>query len=849
MKLSRSFQLIIAFFILLSLGCSPQKNVSSSVQPAAVTVKDTTRLDTGNQIIERPVYRASRTILNDLVHTKLEITPDWKDRWVNGIATLTLSPHFYPQDELILDAKSFDIHSVKLLKGKEEKDLTFDYDGNHLDIHLDTVYTRDQQYQVKIDYTARPLDRQIHESEAIESDQGFYFINPDGKDPDQPREIWTQGETESNSCWFPTIDAPDIRCTEEMYVTIDDKYVTLSNGLLVYSKNNGDGTRTDYWKLDMPIAPYLFVLVAGDFSIIKDQWKDVPLYYYVEPAFAPYAKEIFGRTPEMISFFSDILNYKFPWPKYAQVIVRDFVTGAMEDATASVFYEDLLKNGHELVDENDDNTIAHELFHHWFGDLVTCESWANLPLNESFANYAEYLWNEHKYGAYEADFHALDERDQYFAEAQDKQVDLIRYNYKNADDMFDSHSYSKGGLILHMLRKYVGDDAFFTALHDYLEEYKFSSVEIHNLRLVFEKVTGEDLNWFFNEWFLASGYPDLKVRDNYDSGFVTVTVQQLQDLQTTPLYKLPLYIDVWSAGKKYRFHVVVDKSYQQFQFKVPAEPDLVLFDGEQQLLAKIDHPLSISQYIYQYYHTDKFYPRYQSLDTLSTLLNDNKARQVVFDALSDHFWYFRQMAVDAFENYAGNDSARVMNKANDLALHDPDSKVRADALNTLYSIGGGQFENTYKQELNDTSYAVTGSALYIELQTDPGNAPGLVKRFETNNSLYIAIPLASYFIDAGSPNRYEWFVQRIHHMRWEGLYYMLQYFGQYLMKSPEMEQRRGIAVLEKFARYHNSEYVRMAAYQALGLLTDLSGVKALREDIRKNEKNDYLKRLYQNYPN
>ena len=166
-------------------------------------------------------------------------------------------------------------------------------------------------------------------------------------------------------------------------------------------------------------------------------------------------------------------------------------------------------------------------------------------------------------------------------------------------------------------------------------------------------------------------------------------------------------------------------------------------------------------------------------------------------------------------------------------------------MNTLFSIGGPKYLSTYKEALNDTSDAVMGSALYIELQVDPGEAPGLIKRFQDNNSLYFTIPLASYFIDHGYQDRYSWFVNKINHIRWEGLYYMLQYFGEFLMKSPEMDQRRGIVILENYARHHNSQYVRLAAYQALGLLSDLSGVKPMLEDIRKNEKNEFLKRLYQ----
>jgi len=248
-----------------------------------------------------------------------------------------------------------------------------------------------------------------------------------------------------------------------------------------------------------------------------------------------------------MTFFSDLIKMDYPWSKYGQIIVRDYVSGAMENTTATLFYDEMLQDNRELLDNNYEGTIAHELFHQWFGDLVTCESWANLTLNEGLANYSEYLWNEYKYGKYEADLHNLDEAMQYFDEAEGEEKDLIRYYYEDREDMFDSHSYAKGGRVMHMLRDYVGDEAFFEALHRYLVRYKYQSVEIHDLRLVFEEVTGEDLNWFFNQWFLASGHPILEVEDYYNDSTLTVSVKQNQDLETTPLYRLPVRISIPSS--------------------------------------------------------------------------------------------------------------------------------------------------------------------------------------------------------------------------------------------------------------------------------------------------------------
>ena len=229
----------------------------------------------------------------------------------------------------------------------------------------------------------------------------------------------------------------------------------------------------------------------------------------------------------MISHFSELLNYAYPWPKYSQVVVRDYVSGAMENTTASVFMDDLQVDSRYLIDDNWDGIIAHELFHHWFGDLVTSESWSNLTLNEAFATYAEYLWAEHLLGVDEADYLGYEEQQNYLEEAKGKKEDLIRFYYLDKEDMFDSHSYAKGSRILHMLRAHLGDEAFFQTLNEYLTTYANQPVEVHHLRLMAEKVSGQDLNWFFNQWFLDSGHPELEVEKSFNNDTLTISIIQI----------------------------------------------------------------------------------------------------------------------------------------------------------------------------------------------------------------------------------------------------------------------------------------------------------------------------------
>lgn len=384
------------------------------------------------------VYRATHEKKTQLKHTKLKVGFDYEKQQLHGEEWLTASPFFYASDSLVLDAKKMLIHEVSLDKNGVKTPLKYQYKNNFLRINLDKPYQRNEDYTVYIKYTARPNATEAANGVTKDDDKGLYFINPLGKDADKPVQIWTQGETESNSVWFPTIDRPNQKTTQEIYMTVPDKYVTLSNGLLKSSVKEANGLRTDYWVMDKPHAPYLFFMSVGDYAVIRDKWRNIPVEYYVEKEYEPYAAQIFGHTPEMLEFVSKKLKYDYPWSKYAQLVGRDYVSGAMENTTAVIHAEMAQQKPSDLVDENRwENTIMHELFHHWFGDLVTTESWSNLTINESFANYSEYLWQEYKYGKEAADYHLMHNITRYIHNPSDYHKDLVRFNYGNREEMFD----------------------------------------------------------------------------------------------------------------------------------------------------------------------------------------------------------------------------------------------------------------------------------------------------------------------------------------------------------------------------------------------------------------------------
>ncbi|MFN3403718.1 MAG: M1 family metallopeptidase [Cytophagaceae bacterium] len=820
----------IKFFFILTflstiISCQPGRVNKQTVNEANVQEKKS--VNAGRPKTSYGPYNPSRTLNFDLIHTKLDVKFDWERQYLNGLATLTFKPWFYPQNTLEVDAKGMEIHYVK--KMPSEADLKYTYNGKILSVRLDKEYTRTDTFQILISYTAKPNELPKGGSQAITDDKGLYFINPLGKEPHKPKQIWTQGETESSSCWFPTIDTPNERTTQEMYITVDTAYTVLSNGEMVYSRLNNDGTKTVYWKQILPHAPYLFMMAIGKFAVVEDNmpesrfdWDDLEIKYYVEPEYEKYAKSIFGHTPEMIEFFSDKLNYKFPWNKYSQVVVRDYVSGAMENTTATIFMEALQVDDRELIDENWDGIIAHELFHHWFGDLVTCESWANLPLNESFANYSEYLWIEHKYGVNEADHHAQNEFKQYLEEARNKIEPLIRFRYEDKEDMFDRHSYNKGGLILHMLRKHIGEDAFFNSLSLYLKKHQFTSVEVHDLRMAFEEITGQDLNWFFNQWFLSPGHPKLKITDHYSSGILTLKIDQLQDTLRVPVYQIPVTVDIWINGIKDRRKIKISRGHEEILLPVPAKPQLVVIDPDKDLLAEINHEKSEEEYIYQFEISEKYILREEALSKLfehkgkaSQLMNSqfNKSEitNMLHKGLNDPFWVIREYCLEQFFKYPIPQVERFLPIIEKMAIGDPKSTVRAKAIMFLSAYNNQKYVNVYSAGLNERAYSIVAASLSAYLTSGQTLNSDQMKEFESLDNVNIIAALADYYISNKDLSKFQWFKNKMVKADDRSVYALISYFTQYVNLLEGGEREEGIQVLKSISKNNNHEVIRSTA--------------------------------------
>lgn len=828
---------ILPLIVLFALACGTSKRETQT--PKENTEKPVSaighaELDRQDPPKDLPVYQATRTVLFDLIHTELHVNFDWEKSHLHGVANITLSPRFYPQDVLVLDAKDMDIHFVFL----DKQQLKYNYDGQQLKISLNKTYTRSDTLTVKVEYAAKPDERDQGGSSAIAGDKGLYFINPRGEDPNKMPQIWTQGETESNSVWFPTIDAPNQKMSQDLHITVADKYTTLSNGLLISSKKNSDGTRTDRWQQLLPHAPYLTMMGIGEFKVVKDFWtrgdgKKVEVHYYVEPEWEPYAHAIFGNTPEMMTFFSNLTGYAYPWDKYHQIVVREYVSGAMENTGAVIFGDMVYSNDRELLDGNWESIIAHELFHHWFGDLVTCESWSNLPLNESFANYSQFLWDEYKYGLDEAEYNADNEADGYFATAKSQgHHDLIWFDYSDKDQMFDGHSYNKGGRILHMLRHYLGDEAFFAGIKHYLHKHEFKPAEAHELRIAFEDVCGEDLNWFFNQWFFDKGHPKIIVEQKRIQDSVVLTFTQEQDLKEFPLYKLPMTVSLFDATGRHNHKIVLDKSRCVFTYPVKDTLYSIIPDADHVILAEWFDKKPLHQFHFQFFNGGKYADRKAGLNALAKS-KDPSRDTVIMAALDDPFYQLRIDAIKQCNRLKQKHKTFLLEKIPLMALTDEKSLVREAAvvfLNTHYPNEAITRQINEQVLEKDRSYKVIGSALISMSKYDLPRALTTAKSLEQEKSGTMISYIATLYSEHGSVENFPFFQNAFASNLLAGgsLYNAIGSFGMYLMKQPNETKEAALPILETlmnggaYNRFFAETAIRNVLFSINTSIVDLS---------------------------
>jgi len=649
----------------------------------------------------------------DLQHSKIVLRFDLDEKKVLGDVTHTLAILRDNTSKVVFDSVGLHVQSVTVNKSPAK----FETTAAKIIVPLPVTARSGEKFEIEIRYDGKPS-------------KGLYFILPDNNYPDRPRQIWTQGESEDTRYYLPTYDYPNDRLTTETIVTVPDSFLTVANGKLVGVTNDGNGMKTWTWKESVPSSTYLITVVAGEFDEVKQSLHGLPVTYYAPKGRGDRLSVNYGRTPAMIDLFTKKMGVEYPWEKYAQAMVDDFVAGGMENSSATTNTSSSLRHS-KLVPEfpsNEDPLISHELAHQWFGDLITCKDWGNVWLNEGFATFFESVWAESYYPKEQADFDRWNANREWFQQASLYTKPLVRFDFDDSSE-FDDNSYNKGGWVLHMLRHQIGEDAFWRGLRHYLEVNRGKNVVTADLIRALEEANHLSVDRFFNQWVYGAGAPKFDLSYTFDDAKrqVALTVKQTQKVDGhVGIFHVPVEVEITTASGAKAYTITVSKDVETFPLVSDSAPLMVLFDKGGHVLKSAEFHKGKKEWLYQLKNATELSDRADATVALGKLRNDEEVAAALGDALkTDKAWGIRDVAADTLGRI-GSPAA---------------SKQLLDALNTndqpwvryriVSALGNFKDDTTIASKLEsiareDHSYRARASALQALGRLKAPNALGIL---------------------------------------------------------------------------------------------------------------------------
>jgi aminopeptidase N len=633
------------------------------------------------QMFGQEPFERKRTY--DVEHIKIDVKLDLEKKTLEGKVTTLIRPLVERLSSFKVDAVDIDIKSVKewyhLATDDPElaerfADIKYDYDNKEIIIYPSFPIAKNYPFKYQVEYST------------TDPEKGMYFISPDSLFPDKPLQVWTQGEGEDNRYWLPCYDYPNDKAETETYITIDSKYITLSNGSLIETKDNSDGTKTWHWKLNHPHSSYLIMIAAGEFDIIEDSWNNIPVYSYVPVGKKDEALKSFNLTADMMKFFSEYIGYTYPWERYSQVVVKDFIYGGMENTSATVLYEGSIYDDRTPPDYTATGLVAHELAHQWWGDVITLRNWNEMWLNESFATYFEALYNEYAFGKDEFDY-------EIYRNGQNAiKTDTVSRKPIYMRKGLTVNTYDKGSVVLNMLRYLMGDDDFRKAMNIYITKNEFNCVVSDDLLWALSEVyndplldrTPRDFVWLFDEWIYKAGQPEYSASYVYDepNNKVLFTVRQIQKPDSiTSIFKIQIPVQIVTEKSKLDYTVVCDTAPKTYTFSLDSKLKSVIFNKGNKVLCKLYFSKPKEDWLYQLNNSEDAVDRVTAIKGLKDFINDYDVINDLSVILkNDKFWGVRYEAasVFAFSGFQGASSILTDSYGNE-----PDSRVRRSILLAL----------------------------------------------------------------------------------------------------------------------------------------------------------------------
>ncbi len=663
----------------------------------------------------KPHYNPDRP--GQVEHIALDLVLDIPAQSYSGTCRIQLSPVRNGVDRLTLDAVNLQIQSVRVA----EVEQSFDYDGEQLHIRLKEPTQAGQAIELVIAYQVEKPQR------------GLYFVAPTEDYPQKSVEVWTQGEDEDSRFWFPCFDYPGQLATSEIRVRVPRRYIALSNGELIETQEAGEDT-IYHWYQKQVHPTYLMTLAVGDFAKLEDAWSGKPVTYYVEKGREADARRTMGKTPQMIEFFSQTFGYAYPFPKYAQVCVEDFIFGGMENTSTTLLTDRCLLDERAALDNRTSEAlVAHELAHQWFGDLVVIKHWSHAWIKEGMATYSEVLWTDQEYGKDEAAYYRLETARSYLSEdATRYRRPIVTHVYREAIELYDRHLYEKGACIYHMMRAELGDDLFFRAIHTFVNDNAHRTVETIDLLRAIDKATGRNLQPLFDQYVFRGGHPDYKIAYSWDgdSSLAKLTVTQTQAQEgnglDSGLFDLRVTIgfgNVEDSGQDLGknsgkgsnspsikpFTVRIHEREQTFYFPLAEKPQFISFDLGNHLLKTVELEYPIAELKAQLQHDPDPVSRIYAAEALARKGGLEAVKALAQAVQSDRFWAVRAEAVGQLASVKLDQAFEGVVKG----LEDPEARVRRAVVNALAEIKTIDSYRALKKlaENGDPSYYVEAAAL------------------------------------------------------------------------------------------------------------------------------------------
>ena len=603
--------------------------------------------------IAEPQYAPDREA--DILHITIDVTPNFKNRTIAGTTMIKFAPISNPLTELRLDAVDLDVSSVTSsakIEGYTATDKT-------ITITFEPAVPVGAETTVTIIYDAEPK-------------QGLYFRTPEMGYPEQDTHLFTQGESHMAPHWYPNYDYPNERSSSEVICRVPEEMTVISNGRLVSEQTDPDSRlKVVTWLQEKPHVNYLIALVAGKLNKIESKYEDIPIAFYTPASLIEYAQNSFKDTVDMLEYYEKEIGVPYPWDKYDQAVVRDFVAGGMENTTLTILTEGTLHTDETENIRSSQGLVAHELVHQWFGDYVTCKDWSHLWLNEGFAVYYEKLYDGHKNG-HDSMLYGLYQTASWVLSDRPVHKPIVYRSYSMADEQFDYRAYQKGGWVLHMLRTELGEEMFRKCVKTYLERHALSSVVTEDFRSVIEELTGRSYDRFFDQWIYHGRHPDLTVGYNWSEKdkLAKISVEQTHEVtEKVMLFHFRTKVRFMIADELIEREIVVDGKRHDFYFRLPDEPNVVRFDPDYGLLANIKFDKPTAMLYEQLENQEDVIGQLGALDALKKM-KDKKTVEKLKDVLNDDpFYAVRKNASSALREIHTNEAFEAL----------ADSQVQADA--------------------------------------------------------------------------------------------------------------------------------------------------------------------------